>query len=244
VVTPQLLDYIRQQFAAGVTKEGIQPALISQGWSEQDVKEAFMALEKAPPIPTPQVPTPPSTVPPIQPISVINKTAVVSNQPVKSIWGKGIPRTNWTFMVISLLLVFGLDLLILFSSPSLWPFWAEMLIVFVIFAIFFCLENYIFSKKFSDTKSHLDPWISGIIVARNLIFLLNFVPFIQILGMALVAGFLVLIPSALLGGGGGFGLGGLGGLGITALIMPGLLLAYIILIVFRFSAVKHQAVIK
>ena len=115
-----------------------------------------------------------------------------------------------------------------------------MLIVFGIFAVFFCLENYVFSKKFSDTKSALDPWISGIIVVRNLVFLLNFIPFIQILGMMLLGGFLAIIPSALMGGSGGLGLGNVGGLGGTALIMPGLLIIYIILIAFRFSAAKHQ----
>ncbi len=245
MVTPQLLDYIRQQLAAGIKKEAIWLALISQGWSEQDVTEAFTTLGKTPSIPTAQVPTPPTTVPPLQPLPAVNKTVIVANQPVRSVWGKeDIPLTNRIFMVMSLLLVFGLDLFILFCIPVLWPYWAEMLMVFVIFAIFFCLENYLFSRKFSDTQSHLDPWISRIIVARNVIFLLNFIPFIQMLGMVLVAGFSVLIPSAFLGGSGEFGLGGLGSLGDLeglALTMPGLLLAYIILIMLRFSSIKHRA---
>ena len=156
-------------------------------------------------------------------------------------WNKGIPRMNWTFMVISLILVFGLDLLILFGNPSLWGFWAEMLIVFAIFAIFFCLENYVFSKKFSSTTSALDPWISGIIVVRNLIFVLNFVPFVQVLGAMLLAGFLAFIPAALLGGSDGLGstvsFAGLGGI---ALITPGLLLVYIVLIALRFSGLKKR----
>jgi len=54
-----------------------------------------------------------------------------------SIWTKIIPRTNMVFMIISLLLVFGLDLLIIISSPSLRPFWYMMLAVMGVFLVFF-----------------------------------------------------------------------------------------------------------
>src|SRR3989344_719054 len=37
----KLLDYVRQQLAAGVAKEEIQKALASQGWSEGDISSAF-----------------------------------------------------------------------------------------------------------------------------------------------------------------------------------------------------------
>jgi len=103
-----------------------------------------------------------------------------------SIWTKIIPRTNMVFMIISLLLVFGLDLLIIISSPSLRPFWYMMLAVMGVFLVFFFLENFFFSKKFANSKSALDPWISVIIVVRNLIFLLNFIPLIQLLGLMLL----------------------------------------------------------
>lgn len=103
-----------------------------------------------------------------------------------TIWTKGIPRTNIVFMIISLLLVFGLDLFIIISSPSLMSFWYMMLGVLAVFSIFFFLENYLFRKKFSDSKSALDGWIYAIIFARNIIFILNFIPLIQLLGLMLL----------------------------------------------------------
>lgn len=164
----------------------------------------------------------------------------------QSICVKGIPRTNKVFMVISLILVLGLDLVILLVSGfSLLPFWIVMLVVLGIFAVFFYLENYVFSKKFADTKSALDPWISAIIVARNIIFVLNFIPLIQILGLALLGGVLAFIPAVLLGGSNGLGgIGSLGGLGTMALLTPALLLLYVVLIAFRFSVTKQQSAIK
>lgn len=231
MIDQRFKDYIRQQSAAGVSREDIRKVLVINGLSEQDIAEGFATIA------TPSVS---NAMPHGTPLAAPPAQSLVP-QKTLSVWSKGILRTNRTFMVISLLLVFGLDLFILFSSGfSLMPFWIEMLIVFGIFTVFFCLENYVFSKKFSDTKSALDPWISGIIVLRNLIFLLNFIPVIQILGMMLLAGFLSFIPAALLGGSGGFGLGNLGGMGGLALITPGLLVVYVILIVFRFSATKRQ----
>ncbi len=168
----------------------------------------------------------------------MNETTVAPVPVVKSIWGKGIPRINRIFMVISLILVLGLDLAILFVSGFLLlPFWIVMLVVLGVFAVFFYLENYVFSKRFANTKSALDPWISAIIVARNVIFVLNFVPLIQILGLAFLAGFSAVIPSALFGSNLS-GLGDLGGLGIMPMIVPGLFLLYIILMAARFSATK------
>lgn len=241
MIDQRFKDYIHQQFATGVSSEDIRKVLVINGLSEQDIAEGFATFEKVPSVSPPQVPAPQSIAQPAQLAPIVNKTSSVLDQPVKSIWGKGIPRTNKGFMIASVILVFGLDLVILLVSGfSLLLFWIEMLVVLGIFAIFFYLENYVFSKKFASTKSALDPWISGIIVARNLIFLLNFIPLIQVLGMMLLGGFLAIIPAALLGGNGGFGLGGLGGLGGTTLIMPGLLVLYIILIVFRFSTIKQR----
>ena len=41
MVNQQLLDYIRNQLVAGVSKDNIQKALATQGWTEQDINEAF-----------------------------------------------------------------------------------------------------------------------------------------------------------------------------------------------------------
>lgn len=165
MINQQLLEYVRQQVAAGVAKEEILKALISQGWNEQDVDSSFAALQPAAaPIPTP-VPAP-------------------TPAPTMAIWTKGIPRTNIRFMVVSLLLVCGLDLTIAVSSPDLMDFWYIMLGVLAVFLVFFYIENFVFSKKFADTKSGLDPWIFAMILVRNIIFVLNFIPLIQLIGLA------------------------------------------------------------
>ena len=147
-----------------------------------------------------------------------------------TIWAKGIPRTNTVFMIISLVLVFGLDLLIVISSPSLFPLWYVMLGILAVFALFYYLENFVFHKKFADSTSPLDKWISVIIVARNLIFLLNFVPVIQLLGIALLGGFIAIFAPIFGGGGSGVGFGAFG------LIVPALVVFYIILVASRFAA--------
>jgi hypothetical protein len=103
---------------------------------------------------------------------------------LSAVWTKTIPRTNTVFMVISLILVFGVDLSILISSPELAMFWYIMLAVLAVFALFFILENFIFKARFANTTSNLDPTIATLIGLRNFLFLLNFIPFIQLLGLA------------------------------------------------------------
>lgn len=228
MVNKQLFDYISQQMKLGASKEIVRSSLMSQNWSEQDVNEGFTVVEKSNVVPTPSMPITPSVVPNMSTPHSGNST---------SLWAKGIPRTNKVFMIISLLLVFGLDLFIAISSPDLRSFWYMMLGVFAVFIVFFCLENFVFRKKFANTTSSLDKWISMIIVIRNLIFLLNFIPFIQLLGLALLGGFLAIIPGLL--GGSGLGLGGGLGGGI-GLLVPVMVVIYIILIVSRYSTTKNQ----
>lgn len=228
MVNKQLLDYISQQVKLGASKETIRSSLMSQNWSEQDVNEGFATIEKSNVIPTSPIPITSSVVPNMSTPHSGNST---------SLWAKGIPRTNKVFMIISLVLVFGLDLFIVISSPGLRSFWYMMLGVFAMFAVFFCLENFVFRKKFANTTSSLDEWILMIIVIRNLIFLLNFIPFIQLLGLALLSGFLVIIPG-FLGGGGGLGLGG--GSGGIGLLLPAMVVIYVILVVSRYSTTKNQ----
>ncbi|MEK7658632.1 MAG: hypothetical protein AAB352_02085 [Patescibacteria group bacterium] len=109
-----------------------------------------------------------------------------SNTPFEenTIWKKAIPRTNIGFAIPYLLLVFGLDLMIIISSPELKPFWYMMLGVLALFAFFFYFENFIFNRKFANSTSSLDGVIMAIIVLRNILFLLNFIPLIQLLGLA------------------------------------------------------------
>jgi hypothetical protein len=44
MINEQLLDYIRQHLSAGEAKEDIKETLVTQGWNEQDVNEAFAAI--------------------------------------------------------------------------------------------------------------------------------------------------------------------------------------------------------
>ena len=104
------------------------------------------------------------------------------------LWTKVIPRTNRVTLILSFLLVFGLDLWILITSPSLFPFWAMMLANFAAFMLFFYLENFIFYSKFANIKSKLDPFILTLIILRNGVFILNYIPLIQLLGLAIWVG--------------------------------------------------------
>jgi hypothetical protein len=151
-------------------------------------------------------------------------------------WAKDIPRVNRVFMVISLVFVFGLDLLILISNPGLAPFWFMMLGVLAAFVFFYYLENFVFRKRFAGTTSHLDKWILRVIILRNIIFVLNFIPFIQLIGLYLLTGFISMIMSMALFSGNVFYLG----FGIFGLLAPVLLVSYIILIANRYSAINKS----
>src|SRR5690348_17220100 len=50
----QLVDYIKSQLGAGVTKPDLQQAITVAGWTMQDSADAFAVAEgKVPPAPTP-----------------------------------------------------------------------------------------------------------------------------------------------------------------------------------------------
>jgi len=53
----QLLDYIKQQLSQGVSREVISSNLLSQGWQQQDINEAFSATENKSVIAQPNVMT-------------------------------------------------------------------------------------------------------------------------------------------------------------------------------------------
>src|SRR3989338_2774959 len=57
MVNQQILDYIKQQVQQGVSQEQIKSSLMTNGWQENDVDEAFTALsETSAPLPQPPVP--------------------------------------------------------------------------------------------------------------------------------------------------------------------------------------------
>ena len=138
MINQELLDYTRRQLTSGVGKEEIGKALATQGWNQQDIEEAFITTEKTSLVSQ----TPPSISSPVT-ASNNPSSVIIENK----IWLKVIPRTNTGFMVVSLLLVFGLDLVILLASPDLAPFFIAMVVVLGIFGIFYYIENRIFKKK-------------------------------------------------------------------------------------------------
>ncbi len=50
MVTKQLLDYIHQNLAAGLTRADIEKELLTAGWQAQDVSEGFTAIVVPPPV--------------------------------------------------------------------------------------------------------------------------------------------------------------------------------------------------
>lgn len=111
-------------------------------------------------------------------------TTSVTTKP--SFWLKVIPDLNKTLIKIVLLLVFGLDLLILLTNPSLWPFWVEMAGVALIFIVFYYFENRILKEKFGYSRSSLDSGMYALVILRNAAFVLNSIPGVQILGALLL----------------------------------------------------------
>ena len=79
-------------------------------------------------------------------------------------------------MVVSLILFLGLDLIILIIEPGLFIFWAAMAVVMLIFWRLYLYENRILKKRFKSSKSKLDRWILVMVVIRNIVFILNFIP--------------------------------------------------------------------
>ncbi len=63
MISPELIAYIRKQTAAGVSYEAIAKSLIPNGWSRQDIDQAFAAII----IPTAVVPASPHVLRPSSP---------------------------------------------------------------------------------------------------------------------------------------------------------------------------------
>ncbi len=64
---PKLLDYVRQQLAAGTPTETIKKALAIQGWNEKEINDAFSTVQAANIVP-PAPPAPRAPIPPAAPI--------------------------------------------------------------------------------------------------------------------------------------------------------------------------------
>ncbi len=56
MITPELIDYIRQRKQFGITKEGIVLALLSVGWSMEDINAGYARAESPDGLPKPPPP--------------------------------------------------------------------------------------------------------------------------------------------------------------------------------------------
>lgn len=83
-------------------------------------------------------------------------------------------------------------IIVIVSGFSLAFFWFIMLAVFAGYLVFYFLEKKFFVPQFSIVRSPLLTVIDGlillVIIVRNVIVLLNFIPLIQLLGIALLLG--------------------------------------------------------
>ncbi len=159
MVRPELITYIQEQQAHQISREKITADLVTGGgWNEEDIREAFSALES----PGEQDRLAPQTNP---------------------YWDARIPKANKSSMLTSLFLFFGLDLYILIIAPDLFPYWLAMLAVMLIFGAFYYYENHVLAHAFRYSESRWDSWLHTLVTQRNATFVLSLIPLIQILGM-------------------------------------------------------------
>jgi hypothetical protein len=174
MITQELIDYVNAQLAAGVTQEKITSDLLGQGgWTIEEINEVFQ-----------KVSPPQQVTDPAQP----NETSVNVD-----VWGR-IRKYNKRSFVVALVIFFGsvmfatggrfatgfVDLL----GDSTLGFFVWMMVgVLTLFLFFVWLENNYLSKKYAGTTSKSDKSIEGIIRFRNFIFILNVIPYIQVLGL-------------------------------------------------------------
>src|SRR3989338_10639145 len=102
MITPELIGYIRGEFAKGKTREEVRKALLAEGgWTEEDINEAF------------------KTVIPMQgfPQTSFSPKNVISQQ------AKRISKADLVFVLVGLLCV----VLWYFFSPQITAFWNSSL---------------------------------------------------------------------------------------------------------------------
>lgn len=120
---------------------------------------------------------------------------------VNFIWGKYIPLINKISLILYLVPLFTVDLYIVIRMPGLFVLWFVMFIVLGIFLFFYRLENTKYRNRFTTFSSY-DKYIFVLIILRNILFLLNFIPYIQIfgfIGLVSVGAIIVVIYLILIG---------------------------------------------
>jgi hypothetical protein len=186
MITQELIDYVKTQLSAGVAREKITSDLLVQGgWTMEQINEAFRSASFAQQVADPSQQTQASVSTDVwEQIRKDNKRSFI---------------TALSIFFVSVVLATGgrfvtgfADLL---GDSMIGVFVWMMLGVLALFSFFVWLENKYLFDKYAGTTSKSDKNIQGIIRMRNFMFILNVIPFIQILGlMALMyGGWLVLI---------------------------------------------------
>ena len=98
-------------------------------------------------------------------------------------WSTIIPLLNHVTLVIALLLIFTVDLQIIKDDPSLMLFFYLMLTVLGLFVPLYILESFVLNRRYKYTKSSLDGIFLIFVILRNIVIILNVIPFIQLIGL-------------------------------------------------------------
>ena len=196
MINPLFLDFIRKQVAAGIPRPDIEKVLKTNGLSPEEIEEGFRAAVDNAPQREVQMNVPDdtheaaqltaSTVTPekrYEPPAIIGFDSTRNKTEAMSSWANAIPKLNRITMIACLALFIFVDTIILVDNPELIMFWVIMAGVMVLCTVFYYLENYVFAPRFAKTRARLDTFIFGLIAFRNLVFFLNVIPVIQVIGM-------------------------------------------------------------
>ncbi|MDO8269059.1 MAG: hypothetical protein Q7T54_00095 [Candidatus Levybacteria bacterium] len=97
-------------------------------------------------------------------------------------WTVLIPAINKSIFIISLLVLCLIDIPYLVKVPSLFIFFIPMVISILLFVVFLYIENDL-KQSYKNSRSLLDILFVVLITIRNILFFLNVLPVIQILGI-------------------------------------------------------------
>lgn len=150
-----------------------------------------------PPTITPQqTPTVTTQAPSVEIPTVVapmSPTIPLNDQPViNKIWSKTIKTVNFITLLICLGFLLLIDLPILLNTPALIVFFVVMLVALGLFVGCMLFELWT-SKRLQNTpQSSLDQTILVLAILRNIIIVLNVIPFIQLIGLFVAGPFALL----------------------------------------------------
>lgn len=150
MINQQILDYVRQQLAAGVVKDDIKKSLITQGWLEQDVVECFTILEK--PTANPLQASSP-IVSPIISTQQANITPVSITQHYAGFWIRTaailIDGVIWNLVLLLLSIILSLP------TPTILSISAKFFSSSAFLIIPFFIINILLIRKFGQTPGKM-----------------------------------------------------------------------------------------